>query len=176
MTVLSARDADYDALDELLARYGMRRRRVATGRRIPGSYWGDAEAGLIGSDLYLRDDTPIHSALHETCHYVCMDPDRRVRLVTDAGGDFDEENAACYLQILLADSLPRVGRKRMFADMDAWGYTFRLGSASAWFGHDADDARSWLLSRGLVDAAGDPTWKLQQDDDRRLQYAEGTTR
>jgi len=176
MTVLSARDADYGALDDLLARHGMRRRWIAAGHRIPGSYWGGTEAGLIGADLYLRDDTPIHSALHETCHYVCMSPERRAGLVTDAGGDFDEENAVCYLQILLADSLPRVGRKRMFHDMDVWGYTFRLGSAAAWFEQDADDARRWLQFRGLIDAAEDPTWALSQDDDRRLQYAEGATR
>ena len=172
MTVLSARDADYDALDHLLDRYGMRRRWVAPGRHIPGSYWGDAEAGLIGRCLYLRDDTPVHSALHETCHYVCMSPDRRVGLVTDAGGDFDEENAVCYLQILLADTLPRLGRRRMLSDMDEWGYTFRLGSAAAWFEGDADDARRWLRSRELIDVAGNPTWTLNQSDDQRLQYAE----
>ena len=27
--------------------------------------------------------------------------------------------------------------------MDAWGYSFRLGSARAWFEHDAEDARQW---------------------------------
>ena len=47
----------------------------------------------------------------------------------DAGGDDAEENAVCYLQILWADALPGFGRERMFLDMDAWGYTFRLGSA-----------------------------------------------
>jgi hypothetical protein len=36
------------------------------------------------------------------------------------------------------------------ADMDTWGYTFRLGSASAWFEHDADDARAWLQTRNLL--------------------------
>jgi len=39
------------------------------------------------------------------------------------------------------------------SDMDAWGYTFRLGSALAWFEHDADDARAWLRARGLPTAA-----------------------
>ena len=33
------------------------------------------------------------------------------------------------------------------ADMDAWGYTFRLGSAHAWFEHDAEDAREFLHAR-----------------------------
>jgi hypothetical protein len=35
--------------------------------------------------------------------------------------------------------------------MDAWGYTFRLGSAARWFAEDADDARRWLLARGLIE-------------------------
>ncbi|MGH8455376.1 MAG: hypothetical protein ACRETW_13045 [Stenotrophobium sp.] len=34
--------------------------------------------------------------------------------------------------------------------MDAWGYNFVLGSAQAWFERDAEDARAWLLARGLI--------------------------
>jgi len=34
--------------------------------------------------------------------------------------------------------------------MDAWGYSFRLGSAQAWFEQDAEDARSFLVARGLL--------------------------
>jgi hypothetical protein len=130
---------------------------VPDGAAVPGSYWGDEEAGLVGDVLYLRADTPVHSALHEACHFICMDRARRRRLDTDAGGDFDEENAVCYLQILLADGLAGCGRTRMWADMDAWGYTFRLGSAKAWFEQDAEDARGWLLEHGVIDAAGRPT-------------------
>jgi hypothetical protein len=33
--------------------------------------------------------------------------------------------------------------------MDAWGYSFRLGSTRAWFEHDADEARVFLQARGL---------------------------
>jgi hypothetical protein len=36
------------------------------------------------------------------------------------------------------------------ADMDAWGYSFRLGSTRAWFEGDAEDAREWLEQRGLL--------------------------
>jgi len=35
-------------------------------------------------------------------------------------------------------------------DMDIWGYSFRLGSAQAWFEHDAEDTRAWLQQRGLL--------------------------
>ena len=87
-----------------------------------------------------RPDTPVHSALHEACHWICMPPARRARLHTDAGGDSDEENAVNYLSILLGQTLPGFGRDRMLADMDAWGYSFRLGSARAWFEGDAEDA------------------------------------
>jgi hypothetical protein len=34
--------------------------------------------------------------------------------------------------------------------MDAWGYSFRLGSTHAWFEHDAADARAWLAARALL--------------------------
>ena len=40
-----------------------------------------------------------------------------------------------------------MGRERMFSDMDRWGYSFRLGSARAWFNEDAEDAISFLLAR-----------------------------
>jgi hypothetical protein len=150
-----------DGLARLLGRYGLRPIRVAEGRPIPGSYWGESEAGLIGDRLYLRADTPAHSALHEACHYVCMDGARRAGLDTNAGGGYAEENGVCYLQILVADHLPDVGRDRLLADMDAWGYTFRLGSARAWFERDAEDARAWLLRHGLIDTRDRPTWRLR---------------
>jgi hypothetical protein len=148
-------------LRDLFASYGIDLERVPPGQSIPGSFWGDPEAGLIGTRLMVRDDTPVHSALHEACHWVCMDEARRKALHTDAGGDVAEENAVCYLQILLADAIPGVGRERLFRDMDAWGYSFRLGSARAWFERDAEDARAWLLDRGLIDSADRPTWRVR---------------
>ncbi|NGX14752.1 hypothetical protein [Wenzhouxiangella sp. XN24] len=160
--VLNLAEIDAVAVAQLLARYGLELRAVVSGETIPGSWWGDREAGLRGAVLHARPDTPVHSVLHEACHFVCMTPSRRLALDTDAGGDFDEENAVCYLQVLLADELPRVGRARMFADMDAWGYTFRLGSARAWFESDADDARAWLRARGLIDDADRPTWRVRE--------------
>jgi hypothetical protein len=86
-----------------------------------------------------------------------MDEQRRLNLHTDAGGEIAEENAVCYLQALLADQLPGYSRAQLFADMDAWGYSFRLGSAAAWFERDADDARAWLLSHHLIDINKQPT-------------------
>jgi hypothetical protein len=91
-----------------------------------------------------------------------MSPQRRAALDTDAGGGYDEENGVCYLQVLLADELPGFGRARMFADMDAWGYSFRLGSARAWFEQDAGDALQWLQRYALADAEGQPTWRLRE--------------
>ena len=118
---------------------------VADGVPIPGSYWGECEAGLIGTTVFARPDTPVHSLLHEACHLLVMPPERRAAVHTDATDSVPEEDAACYLQILLADQLPGVGRDRLMADMDAWGYSFRLGSARAWFEGDAEDARRMVV-------------------------------
>lgn len=146
-----------------LSRYGLTITVVPPDEDIPGSFWGGEEAGLIGDKLLVRPDTPLHSILHETCHYVCMDKDRRAGLDTDAGGDYDEENAVCYLQILLADHVDQFGRRRMFGDMDRWGYTFRLGSAQAWFERDAEDARAWLRQKNLITPQTQPCWTLRYD-------------
>ena len=146
------------ALGALLARYGLELEHVDDAAPIPGSYWGAPEAGVVGTTVYVRADTPLHSALHEAAHVICMDSARRAHLHTDAGGDYDEESAVCYLQILLAHELG-VGPAALCADMDAWGYTFRLGSALAWFGADAEDARAWLRRHQLITADGAPTWR-----------------
>ncbi|WP_295407320.1 hypothetical protein [uncultured Thiocystis sp.] len=153
--------AEEGAIVELLGRFGLTYRLLAAGNPIPGSYWGDPEAGLVGDLLYALPATPLHSILHEACHWICMDQGRRDALQTDAGGDDAEENAVCYLQLLLADAIPDVGRARLCADMDAWGYSFRLGSALAWFEQDAADARDWLLGQGLIDRDNRPTWRVR---------------
>ena len=137
----------------LLARYGLRLQAVADGEPIPGSYWGESEAGLIGSCVHARGDTPIHSLLHEAAHLIVLPPERRALVHTDATDSVAEEDAVCVLQALLGDALAGVGRARVLADMDAWGYTFRLGSAQAYFERDAEAAWQWLHTRGLVDMA-----------------------
>ena len=150
--MLTLADIDFDATATLLARFGLALVRVADGEPIPGSYWGDCEAGLIGATVYARGDTPVHSMLHEACHLIVLPPERRALVHTDATDSIEEENAVCVLQALLGDALPGVGADRVLADMDAWGYTFRLGSARAYVDHDADDAWTWLAHAGLVDA------------------------
>jgi hypothetical protein len=135
-----------------LARHDLQFAAVPAGEPIPGSYWGDSEAGVIGSCVYARSDTPVHSLLHEACHLIVLTPERRALVHTDATDSDAEEDATCYLQIVLADELPGVGRERVMADMDAWGYSFRLGSARAWFEQDAEDARLWLEQRGFLAA------------------------
>ena len=152
--MLTLADIGFDAPAALLARHGLRLVRVPDGEAIPGSYWGECEAGLIGTQVFARADTPVHSLLHEACHLLVMPSERRASVHTDATDSQEEEDATCYLQIVLADALPGVGRDRLMADMDAWGYTFRLGSTRAWFEHDAEDARDWLQVRGLLASVG----------------------
>ncbi len=161
MSVMLCTDLGPAPLQSLLGRYGLDVVWVSRDTTIPGSFWGDCEAGLIENRLYIRGDTPVHSALHETCHYICMDESRRHGLHTNAGGDYDEENAVCYLQILLAAHLPPLNSERLMADMNSWGYSFRLGSAEAWFAQDAQDAHAWLRQQGLIDPNDQPTWRLR---------------
>ena len=96
---------DRGGVARLLAGYGVALQVLRAGEPIPGSYWGDSEAGLRGNTLFARADTPLHSILHEAAHFICMSPQRRIGLERDAGGDDAEESAVCYLQLLLADAL-----------------------------------------------------------------------
>jgi hypothetical protein len=157
---------EYHELDpadihQLLARYGLELISVNPGAAIPASYWGAPEAGLAGRCLFVRDDTPAHSLLHEMSHYICMTPDRRNELWRDAGGDVDEESAVCYLQVLLAENVPALGRDRILNDLDSWGYSFREGSAGDWFHGDGRLSREWLRSKDLIDDHCGPTWRLR---------------
>ena len=152
--VLRLLDIGFDVPGNLLESLGLQLVRVADGETIPGSFWGECEAGLVGSTVYARADTPVHSLLHEASHLLVMPPDRRAAVHTDASDSILEEDAACYLQIVLADAIEGVGSDRLMQDMDAWGYSFRLGSARAWFESDADDARRGLqaFAPGLLES------------------------
>jgi len=159
--MLTVADLPPHALQHLLDPYAILLEIVPNSASIPGSYWGDSEAGLIKNTLYVRAETPVHSALHEACHYICLDSERRDALDTDAGGDYDEENAVCYLQILLATKLSGCSADTLMKNMDSWGYSFRLGSAFAWFNDDAEDAQQWLLREKLIDENNIPTGRLR---------------
>jgi hypothetical protein len=149
--VLTLSGIAFDDVAALLHRYGLHLQHVAAGDPIPGSYWGESEAGIIGSTVFARNDTPVHSLLHEAGHLIVLPPERRAGVDTDATDSVAEEDAVCVLQALLGEALPGVGRERVLADMDTWGYTFRLGSARAYVENDADAAWQWLHAHGLVD-------------------------
>ncbi len=154
-------DLDLRATERLLDRYGLELVLLPDGSGIPASFWGAPEAGIAARTLFARADTPAHSLLHEACHFVCMTAERRTNLWRDAGGDDLEECAVCYLQVLLADRIPGLGATRLLADLDAWGYSFREGSARAWFDGDGADARRWLLEHGLIDRSAEPSYRLR---------------
>jgi hypothetical protein len=159
--MLTIADLPFLALEDLLSPYGIQINTIPNNEAIPGSFWGDSEAGIIQNQLYVQPITPVHSALHEACHYICLDSARRSQIDTDAGGDFDEENAVCYLQILLSAKLNGCSADTLMRNMDSWGYSFRLGSASAWFHSDAEDARQWLINELIIDQDNLPTGKLR---------------
>lgn len=160
-SVLIVVDVDFDQLTSLLNSYRLRLVLIDDGQPITGTFWGEPEAGVAGTTVYVRRDTPLHSLLHEACHIICMTPARRERLVKDAGGDELEEAAVCYLQILLADRVGGVGRYRLMRDMDSWGYSFRLGNTRAWFEQDAEDARQFLINQRLLGQNDEPVFKLR---------------
>ena len=147
-------DLGFSEVSHFLMQFSLELVLVPDAAKIPGSFWGDSEAGLIKNTLYARCDTPIHSILHEAGHFICMTQGRRENLHTNAlgktKGDFVEENATCYLQILLADEIENYGREKILSDMDEWGYTFRLGSTKQWFDNDSQDAQEWLLKHKLI--------------------------
>lgn len=150
--VLTLADIAFADVASLLARYDLHLQLVDGNAPIPGCYWGEPEAGIVGNIVYARTDTPLHSLLHEAAHLIVLEPARRASVHTDATDSIEEEDAVCVLQSLLGDVLPGVGSARILADMDAWGYTFRLGSARAYVERDAESAWEWLMSRGVVDA------------------------
>jgi len=160
--VVCVGDIEPAAINSLAKQFGLNVNRVLDGEDIPGSYWGNPEAGIKGLSIFVRSDTPIHSMLHELSHVVCASAERRKLLDKDAGSDDHEESAVCYLQILLADLIPGVGRARLMQDMDCWGYSFRLGDTATWFGLDADDARKWLVRYGLIDIFDKPLFRLRE--------------
>ncbi len=157
--LILCRDLPPGGLAQLFSRFGLALHWVSDGQPILGTYWGEPEAGILGPAIYVRGDTPLHSALHEGCHLICADAERRAQVKANIGGDYAEEDGVCYLQLLLADELEGVGLARLAIDMDSWGYTFRLGSTMAWFEQDADDARAWLQAEGILDAEGELTWR-----------------
>ena len=159
--VLAIADVPVASLESLLGRYGLTLHIQPEGEAITGSFWGDSEAGVVGRNVYVRRDTPVHSLLHETCHIICMTEERRSNLETDAGGDDLEEAAVCYLQVILADLINGAGRDRLMADMDEWGYSFRLGDTRSWFESDAEDARKWLIDHDLLGTDGKPCFRLR---------------
>ncbi len=159
--ILTVDDLPVDTLKEVLQRYCLQLVIVADGAPVPASYWGAPEAGISGDTIYACGDTPIHSILHESSHVICMTGQRRAVLHRDAGGDDLEESAVCYLQVLLADHIDGVGRQRLMEDMDDWGYSFRLGSTSAWFEKDAEDARQFLINHGLISELGDVNFAMR---------------
>jgi hypothetical protein len=149
--MLTLRELGFDAPRTLLARYGLDLIQTPDGEPIPGSYWGESEAGLVGCTIHARADTPAHSLLHEAAHLIVLPEEKRAAVHTDATDSVAEEDAVCVLQALLGDALPGVGRERIWADMDAWGYTFRLGSARDYFERDAEAAFALLIDRGIID-------------------------
>jgi hypothetical protein len=124
--VLRVGGIGFEAPRALLARYGLALVAVDDGEAIPGSFWGDTEAGIIGTTVYARADTPVHSLLHEACHLIVLPEEKRALVHTDATDSIEEE------------------------DVDRWGYTYRLGSTRAWFEQDAVEARHFLHARGLL--------------------------
>ena len=150
MSVLTLSDIYRSHVAALLGGSGLQLVHVADAAPIPGSYWGEPEAGLVGATVFARGDTPVHSVLHEAAHLIVLPPEKRALVHTDATDSIAEEDAVCVLQSLLGDAIPGVGAARVFAVMDGWGDTLRVGSARAYLMHAAQEAWQWLVERGLV--------------------------
>ena len=156
------KNIQFEAVRPLFDQYRLQLHQVGKNDDIPYSFWGSPEAGRYQSKIYAREDTPIHSLLHEASHFICMPPALRNSQSIDAGGSALEENACCYLQLLLSDYIPGFNRNIHLQDMNDWGYNFRLGSSARWFYADSDDARDWLLKHNIISPHNLPTWQLRK--------------
>jgi hypothetical protein len=92
-----------------------------------------------------------------------MPATQRKQKKVDANGSAMEENATCYLQILLSDYIENYDRNQLMQDMDDWGYSFRLGSAHAWFNQDAEEVCLWLQNHRIINTKRKITWQLRID-------------
>ncbi len=135
--VTSLGDIEPAAIERLLTAFGLSLAGVAPGASIPGSYWGDSEAGLVGDRLFARADTPVHSLLHELGHYVCMDP-TAARCARHRCGRRRRRGSGRVLPAGVARrrACEASAASAASRDMDTWGYSFREGSARAWLAGD----------------------------------------
>jgi len=46
--------------------------------------------------------------------------------------------------------------------MDAWGYSFRLGTTQRWIEQDAEDARACSLAEQHISIYDQPTWRVRE--------------
>ena len=62
--MLVVADVSRASVERLLSRYGLALAVEADDEPITGSYWGEREAGIRGTTVYVRSDTPVHSLLN----------------------------------------------------------------------------------------------------------------
>src|SRR3546814_16448821 len=111
--VLRIADIGFAPCAALLTGFDLDLQAVADSERIPGSYWGECEAGLIGNTVYARAATPIHSLLHEACQLTVMPADRRSMVHTDATTSIAQKDAP-------RSEKPRVGTNRVHTCRFRW--------------------------------------------------------
>ena len=70
--VTRIKDLSLALIGDHFAPHGLSVVLVSDDEPIPGSHWGDEEAGLIQNQLFIRSDTPVHSALHEGGHWLSL--------------------------------------------------------------------------------------------------------
>ena len=149
LTCCCLRDIGFDDVAALLARYGLAARARRRRRADPRQLLGRTRSRPDRPRVHARDDTPVHSLLHEAAHLIVLPPERARRAYRRhrfGRGRRRRLRAAVAARRRPARRRPRA----LMADMDAWGYTFRLGSARAYFERDAEDAGPGCSARGLV--------------------------
>ncbi len=142
--------------------YGARLERVPAGAAIPGSYWGDTEAGLdrqhrVRARRHARAFVPARAlSLHlHGRRAPCRARDRRRRHATTRSA------ASATCRCCSPSGSTASAQRAACATWTRGATRFREGSARAWFDGDGAHARAWLLDHGLVDSAGQPTLRLR---------------
>jgi len=142
-----------------LDRYGLSLHLVAPDEVIPARIGASARRA-DGIQIFARLDTAGAFGAARGRPFYLHDAGTARRLGYRCRRRSCGRECVCYLQIILAQSLPNVGRERMCRDMDEWAIRSGWEAPRSGSIQDAEDARDWLMRHGVLDSQSRPTYAV----------------